>query len=71
MLQRIALRVIKLYQVYIRIILPACCRFTPSCSEYAQQAIVKYGFFKGVFKAARRLLLCHPFSGKAGFDPLV
>lgn len=71
MLQRIALRFINLYQEYVRIILPSSCRFTPSCSDYAHQAILKYGFLKGILKSAKRLLLCHPFSGKAGYDPLV
>ncbi|MFA5144854.1 MAG: membrane protein insertion efficiency factor YidD [Candidatus Omnitrophota bacterium] len=71
MLRSAALKLIRLYRVYIRTILPSCCRFTPSCSEYAQQAITKYGFLKGGLKAARRLSRCHPFSGSAGFDPLV
>ena len=45
------------------------CRFIPTCSEYAYQAIEKYGFFKGGYLAVRRLLRCHPFH-KGGYDPL-
>ena len=45
------------------------CRFIPTCSEYAYQAIEKYGFLKGGYLAVRRLLKCHPFH-KGGYDPL-
>jgi putative membrane protein insertion efficiency factor len=48
--------------------LPAC-RFTPSCSAYAQEAIEKYGAGKGGWIALRRLFRCHPFGGK-GYDPV-
>ena len=47
----------------------ACCRFVPTCSEYAMQAIEKYGAFKGGYLALRRILKCHPFH-KGGYDPL-
>lgn len=70
MLQKIILNLIRLYQDYLRITLPSFCRFTPNCSEYAKQAILKYGFFKGGLKALKRIMLCHPFSGKTGYDPL-
>lgn len=46
-----------------------CCRFTPTCSEYARQAIIKYGGLKGTYLAVKRLLKCHPFH-KGGYDPL-
>jgi putative membrane protein insertion efficiency factor len=71
MLKSISVFLIIIYQGSIRNILPATCRFTPTCSEYAKEAITKYGFFKGGFKALHRLLRCHPYSGKAGIDPLV
>jgi len=45
------------------------CRFFPTCSEYALEAIEKYGALKGCFLAAKRVLRCHPF-GKGGYDPL-
>lgn len=47
---------------------PGACKFQPTCSEYAYQAIVKYGLLKGIFKAIKRVLRCHPWS-KGGWDP--
>ncbi len=46
-----------------------CCRFYPSCSEYAKEAVEKYGAIKGTAKAAGRILRCNPFC-KGGYDPL-
>lgn len=71
MLRRIAVMLLDLYQRYIRIMLPSSCRFIPSCSEYTKEAIVKFGFFKGTLKGMSRLLQCHPFSQKSGYDPIV
>ncbi|MDD5465607.1 MAG: membrane protein insertion efficiency factor YidD [Candidatus Omnitrophica bacterium] len=68
---RPVLALIALYQGYVRPAIPACCRFEPSCSEYAKQAILKYGLTKGVFKGLIRILRCHPFSGRSGYDPLI
>jgi hypothetical protein len=48
--------------------LPAC-RYVPSCSEYAQEAVERYGVLRGGWKAAWRLLRCHPFA-RGGFDPV-
>lgn len=48
---------------------PRSCRYVPSCSTYAQQAIVTYGPFKGGYKALKRVLSCHPWGG-SGYDPL-
>ena len=45
------------------------CRFTPSCSEYAHEAVARYGVRAGLYKSAKRLLRCHPFGG-AGLDPV-
>ena len=45
------------------------CIYTPTCSEYAAQAIDKYGSFKGTYLAAKRLLRCHPFA-RGGYDPV-
>ncbi|MDD2927233.1 MAG: membrane protein insertion efficiency factor YidD [Candidatus Omnitrophica bacterium] len=70
MLSRVSLSLIKVYQLYLRGCLPVSCRFHPTCSEYMRQAIVKYGFWIGFFKGAKRLLACHPFSGKFGYHPL-
>lgn len=70
-LSNLALVLISAYQKYLRPVLPACCRFEPSCSEYAKQAILKYGLIKGVLKGLIRILHCHPFSRQSGYDPLV
>lgn len=64
---------IGLIKFYRRAISPSkapCCRFIPTCSEYALQAIEKYGALKGGFLAVRRLLRCHPLSKKSGYDPV-
>lgn len=46
------------------------CRFTPTCSQYAIDAIEKYGPFKGTFLAVKRILRCHPYSKHSGYDPV-
>ena len=48
---------------------PPSCRFTPTCSQYALEAIRKYGPFKGGYLAVRRILRCHPWGG-SGYDPV-
>ena len=48
---------------------PPACRFTPTCSEYARQAIIKHGPVRGLWLAVRRLLRCHPWGG-SGYDPV-
>ncbi len=60
---------IKLYQWVISPLLPASCRFTPTCSEYAKNAIVKHGPIKGGWLALKRIVRCHPWGGK-GYDPV-
>jgi putative membrane protein insertion efficiency factor len=69
MLVRGVTAVIRFYQRYISPLFPATCIYTPTCSEYARQAIVKYGFGKGSLLAIRRILRCHPFH-KGGYDPV-
>lgn len=69
MLKYLALLVVKFYQMAIRPLLPNACRYTPSCSEYATQAIHKYGAFKGSWLGLKRILRCHPWGGH-GYDPL-
>lgn len=61
---------IRVYQAVISPLLPSVCRFKPSCSEYALEAVQKYGALKGSYMALRRLLRCHPFSKKHGWDPV-
>lgn len=60
---------IRWYQRWISPLLPPSCRFTPSCSEYAAEAVGRYGFAQGGWLALRRLLRCHPFH-PGGHDPV-
>lgn len=64
-----ALFLLRLYKYMISPLLPAACRFSPTCSEYASEAIAKYGFLKGTALGLKRLLRCHPFS-HGGYDPV-
>jgi uncharacterized protein len=57
----VAISLIKSYRYLIRPILPPACRFIPTCSEYAQEALLEYGFFRGSVLAVKRILRCHPF----------
>ena len=60
---------IRFYQLCISPLLGPSCRFTPTCSEYARQAILKHGPFKGLYLGVRRLLRCHPWGG-SDYDPV-
>jgi len=57
------------YQRWISPYLPRSCRFVPSCSEYAAQAVERYGLARGGWLAVRRILRCHPFH-PGGYDPV-
>ncbi|HEY7156343.1 MAG TPA: membrane protein insertion efficiency factor YidD [Gemmataceae bacterium] len=59
---------VRFYQVCLRPMLPAVCRFEPSCSEYFIQAVHKYGPLRGACKGVWRICRCNPFSS-GGFDP--
>jgi putative membrane protein insertion efficiency factor len=61
--------VIRFYQRWISPYTPPSCRFFPSCSEYAAEAVVRYGLLRGGWLALRRLLRCHPFY-PGGYDPV-
>ena len=67
--QQLFIVIIQFYQVTISPILPASCRYTPTCSQYALEAIQKYGPLKGGFLALKRILSCNPFGG-SGYHPL-
>ncbi|HIU34537.1 MAG TPA: membrane protein insertion efficiency factor YidD [Candidatus Pullichristensenella excrementigallinarum] len=67
--KRAMLAAIRFYRRYISPGLPPSCRFSPTCSEYAMEAIEKYGAVKGGYLAVRRILKCHPFH-KGGYDPV-
>ncbi|MCI7309545.1 MAG: membrane protein insertion efficiency factor YidD [Prevotella sp.] len=60
---------IMFYQRCISPFTPPSCRFTPTCSEYTRQALLKYGPIKGLWLGIRRLLRCHPWGG-CGYDPV-
>lgn len=61
---------IRFYQLAISPWLPARCRYTPTCSQYALEAFKKYGFFKGFWLSLKRISKCHPWGGH-GHDPLL
>ena len=69
-MKRILLRLIRFYQRAISPCTPPCCRFYPTCSSYAYQAISKYGALKGGYLALRRFLRCHPFYKGDFYDPV-
>ena len=60
---------IRFYQRFISPLTPPTCIYTPTCSQYAIQAIRKYGALKGTFLAAKRIGRCHPFH-EGGYDPV-
>ncbi len=68
-MKRIALGLIRCYQVTISQVTYPSCRFVPSCSQYTFEAIEKHGFLRGVWMGAKRLARCHPFH-HGGFDPV-
>jgi putative membrane protein insertion efficiency factor len=68
-MKKVLLWLIDFYRKGISPYTPPSCRFIPTCSEYARQAVQKYGALKGSWLALRRLLKCHPFH-KGGYDPL-
>ena len=69
MITRLLILPIRFYQRYISTMLPPACRFTPTCSQYAVEALQKYGPLKGLYLAVRRILRCHPWGG-SGYDPV-
>ncbi len=69
-MKTLLLRFIRFYQRFISPGLPARCRYSPTCSRYAYEAITKYGAVKGGYLALRRLLRCHPFSKRDWYDPV-
>ncbi|MEE4364920.1 MAG: membrane protein insertion efficiency factor YidD [Desulfotignum sp.] len=69
MMKQLLLLLIKFYQFFISPLTGQNCRFYPSCSVYAVEAVQKYGSLKGSLLAAKRILRCHPFHA-GGFDPV-
>jgi len=63
------IRALLLYKIAFSPLLPAACRFYPSCSDYMREAVERYGAIRGVWMGLRRLARCHPFHA-GGFDPV-
>jgi putative membrane protein insertion efficiency factor len=68
-MKKVILFLIRFYRKHLSPLKKPCCRFYPSCSEYAFQAVEKYGAAKGTYLAGKRILKCHPFHS-GGYDPL-
>jgi uncharacterized protein len=67
---RVALLVLDLYKVYLSPWMAGGCRYEPTCSRYAYDAIERFGVARGVWLGTKRLLRCHPFTKRFGFDPV-
>ena len=61
--------IIRIYQTLISPLLPSTCRFSPTCSEYSKQSLIKYGLIKGSLLSVKRILKCNPWGGN-GYDPV-
>ena len=68
-MKNVLIKIIMLYRRYISPIKKPCCRFMPTCSEYAIEALGKYGVIKGLYLSVKRILKCNPFM-KGGYDPV-
>ena len=68
-MKRALLALIRFYRREISPLRPPCCRYIPTCSQYALEAVEKYGALKGGYLALRRILRCNPFH-KGGYDPV-
>lgn len=68
-MKTLLLSLIHIYRKLISPLFPASCRFQPTCSQYALEAIEKFGVFKGSWLAIKRILRCHPFH-PGGYDPI-
>ncbi len=69
MVRKVILYCLRFYQRSISPVTPGTCRFRPSCSEYAVQAVQRHGAMRGAYLTVRRVLRCHPL-GSRGFDPV-
>lgn len=68
--QVIALQLLRAYKWAVSPLFPPACRYIPTCSEYAMEAVERYGAWRGGWMALARLLRCHPL-GRSGYDPVV
>ena len=67
---RSALFALNCYKAYLSVLFAGTCRYEPTCSRYAYEAIERFGVLRGVWLGTKRLLRCHPLSGKFGYDPV-
>lgn len=68
-MSRWVIRLIRLYQLCLSPLLGPSCRYAPTCSEYAREAIARHGVARGGWLSLKRLLRCHPWS-RGGYDPV-
>ncbi|MBW1925799.1 MAG: membrane protein insertion efficiency factor YidD [Deltaproteobacteria bacterium] len=69
MLSKLILSFLRIYRLLLSPVLPMSCRFVPSCSRYAEEAVIRHGPIKGMVLTAKRLLRCHPWT-PGGYDPV-
>ena len=67
---RSALLALRVYKAYLSMLFAGTCRFEPTCSRYAYEAIERFGVVRGVWLGLKRLLRCHPLSRRFGYDPV-
>jgi putative membrane protein insertion efficiency factor len=70
MMRWVAIRLISVYQHVLSPYWPATCKFSPTCSHYAQEAIQEHGLFKGGWMSLRRIGRCQPWGATMGYDPV-
>lgn len=70
MMKRVFLRLIRFYQTSVSPLFPPRCRFVPTCSQYALEAVEKYGVARGGWLALKRFSRCHPFHKGGWYDPV-
>lgn len=68
-MKKLVIKMIIFYQKYLSVLKRPCCRFTPTCSRYALEAVRRFGVMKGIMLAFWRIIRCNPFC-KGGFDPV-
>jgi hypothetical protein len=68
-MRALTLAILRIYKRWVSPMLPSACRYYPTCSEYAMEAVERYGVLRGVWMGVKRIARCHPFH-QGGFDPV-